>query len=524
METIDDGNDQAAQLPPKGSGTLKRRTLRNVISNWAGFIVDVLVTLGLTPVLVAQLGDEGYGVWILIGSLAGYLLMLDFGLRGSMGRFVAFYRGRSDKEGVLRTANTAMLVLIGVGAVVALLLVLSSFALHRIFTLEPEHLAQGRTALLIIAVQMGIGLSLSAFDAVLWGHERFDLINLTDASTAVLRGVLMAAVVLSGFGMVGMAWAALFGTVFRAVCKWWSCRVAAPDFRISLRTASWATLREIGPYGFWNFLLSISNVARQHFNPIVVGTVLSAAAVTPFSIAARLVGYGNQLLLTTVSVLAPVMTANFARDDVGSRISLVVRSGRICSAYALFIVSAALLVGDVFLEVWMRKNLPGAAVAMGILVLGEWLPMAVHPYGTAVQALAEQRPIAWRGIAECLLGLGVAFLVGPTYGLYGMAMGFAVSAAWFRGVFLLRYGGRHYGPTAGVYVREVIAPVLAYGAVPVSLFAALVQWRRPAGLVELAIDVALFGVVYLAFMSRCIPEVRDIRRLCRTIFARPAVP
>ena len=66
----------------------------------AGFVV--------APLLVRRLGTTGYGLWIVIGSLSGYFGLLDLGLRGSVGRQLAFHRARSDHEATNRTLSSAL--------------------------------------------------------------------------------------------------------------------------------------------------------------------------------------------------------------------------------------------------------------------------------------------------------------------------------------------------------------------------------------------------------------------------------
>src|SRR5262245_46960006 len=164
-----------APLPPH---SLKARVIRNIASNWFGFAADSAVAFLLTPFLIHRLGMEIYGVWILIGALAGYLGMLDFGLRGSVGRFVAFHRGRGDREAILNTINTAVFSLVALGAIGFCIVAVTALNLEHLFEIPPEHLGQARWALLLVGMQLGAALPLCAFDGILWGHERFDLMNL----------------------------------------------------------------------------------------------------------------------------------------------------------------------------------------------------------------------------------------------------------------------------------------------------------------------------------------------------------
>src|ERR1700730_15716486 len=98
---------------------IRRSVARNVIWNWAGMVVGLAVGVVVMPFLIHRLGQESYGLWILIGSLTNYFRLLDLGVRGSVGRYVAFYKAKHDRDGVNRTLSTATVILAGV-AILAL--------------------------------------------------------------------------------------------------------------------------------------------------------------------------------------------------------------------------------------------------------------------------------------------------------------------------------------------------------------------------------------------------------------------
>src|SRR5688572_20143986 len=86
----------------RNAGGNRRRIARNIAYNWLGMCCEAVVGFLLLPLLVSRLGDTAYGLWIVIGSFTGFFLLLDFGLRGSVGRFVALYRAQDDFESINR--------------------------------------------------------------------------------------------------------------------------------------------------------------------------------------------------------------------------------------------------------------------------------------------------------------------------------------------------------------------------------------------------------------------------------------
>ena len=69
----------------------KRQILRNVGSSWFALGVNVLVGIFLSPYILHRLGDDAFGLWILIFSVTGYYGLFDLGIRSSIVRYVAKY-------------------------------------------------------------------------------------------------------------------------------------------------------------------------------------------------------------------------------------------------------------------------------------------------------------------------------------------------------------------------------------------------------------------------------------------------
>jgi O-antigen/teichoic acid export membrane protein len=62
--------------------------LKNILANWSNIILSVLAVFFLYPFCVQVLGEEQYGVWLLISSVTGYFALLQLGVPMANVRFV----------------------------------------------------------------------------------------------------------------------------------------------------------------------------------------------------------------------------------------------------------------------------------------------------------------------------------------------------------------------------------------------------------------------------------------------------
>src|ERR1700731_933947 len=117
--------------------SLKIRALKNVASNWAGLGVNIAVGFFLSPFILHHLGDEAFGLWVLIFSVTGYYGIFDFGIRSSIIRYVSKYTATQDIEEVNRLINSAMFTYTAVGALSMLITVVGCVYVDRLFHIQP---------------------------------------------------------------------------------------------------------------------------------------------------------------------------------------------------------------------------------------------------------------------------------------------------------------------------------------------------------------------------------------------------
>src|SRR5919106_5802974 len=94
---------------------------RNVLLIYGVYAVTLVSGLVVTPIIVAALGTEQFGIWALIGSILGFILLLDLGIGPSVIRFAAEQRGREARDETSELASTALVIYLGLALVTLLL-------------------------------------------------------------------------------------------------------------------------------------------------------------------------------------------------------------------------------------------------------------------------------------------------------------------------------------------------------------------------------------------------------------------
>lgn len=498
----------------------KRTILRNLNWNWAGIIGDTIVSFLLCPWLLSHLGAERYGAWVMIGSLTGYFGLLDLGVRGSVGRYVAFYRARQDPVAAGEIVTTATLLLTVAGLLGAIGTALAGFWADRWtggqFT--PDELESLRHATLLAAANLGFLLPLNVADGVLWGCQRFDRLNAVRIPFDLGRGLLSALVVAAGGGLVALSAVALTLTVVSGVAKVVLARQAAPELVWTGLRIDRSRMKEVFSFGIWSSLRSLTAMIPSRVTPLLVGALLGVAVVAPLSIAARLIAASSALLVAATGVVTPIATALHARSDRSREHELLLTGGKYGLAASTIFLALFLLLGRPLIHLWVGAEQDAAYGLLVVLALGRWVSMSQVVTRGMITAQARHRALAVSSVVQAVLTVGLGLLLIRPYGATGMVVAIALGDALCEGLYSLVHGCRLVNYSIVDYLRRTIGPTALALAAPIGLLALAVHLRPVAAWSDLIAYGATFALTSVVAVA-AVNERRTLMRRWRAIVA-----
>ena len=91
--------------------------LRSVGSNWVLSLVTIAATYVLTPFVIHTLGQEGYGTWMLITAMTGYMSLLALGVPMASVRYLAQHVAEGDSRKVNEAIGSCAGLYLMMGAI-----------------------------------------------------------------------------------------------------------------------------------------------------------------------------------------------------------------------------------------------------------------------------------------------------------------------------------------------------------------------------------------------------------------------
>jgi O-antigen/teichoic acid export membrane protein len=206
---------------------IKEQKKVGVAISYVNTVLNMAIGLFLTPFLLSSLGDAEYGVYRIMASFAGQLLILNFGIGAIASRYVAQYnalRQQQEKENFLFMA----LCLAGLLAVlVAAVGWVLHFGIDALFSrgLTGEELGLARTLYMYMIATVAVSVFRDVFRGVISGEERFVAESSFVFAGLALRVIILVALVGAGWGSVAIVATDLAIAVAMTVAQLTYCRI-----------------------------------------------------------------------------------------------------------------------------------------------------------------------------------------------------------------------------------------------------------------------------------------------------------
>jgi O-antigen/teichoic acid export membrane protein len=483
--------------------SLKIQALRNVASSWGGLAVNIAVGFFLSPFILHHLGDDAFGLWVLIFSLTGYYGIFDFGIRSSLVRYVSKFQATGDKEDLARLINTSLFSYTCLCLALLVTTALGSLYVDRMFHVPPGFLRDARILFLMVGASLALGFPLGIGGGILEGLQRFYLLNWTNIVSTLLRAVLIIYVLRHGLGLLSVALITvclpLVASAVRSVIAHRLLWVP-----LSWKYVSRESLRHVASYGSVTFMIIVAGRLRFKTDAVIIGSFLSAGAITFFSIGGRLVDYAVEVVSSLAQIFTPMSSHFHATGDHAQLRKIFVAGNRAC-AFVMFPMTVALIVmGKSVIEAWVGPRYVSSYTVLLILLIPTALYNAQATSNRILFGMSLHKALAYVVLLEGIANLVLSIVLVRPFGIVGDAIGTAIPLICTSLFFL----PRHLCRKLEIPVRKFLVEAYAYPlllCIPMSIVLVLMQrsfyaHHYPQLLLNLTAGLAAYGAGVLWFV------------------------
>ena len=168
-----------------------QRVLANTIAQYARTVIVMLLSLFIVRVVLTSLGQSDYGIYSVVAGCVAMLGFLTNSLVRTTQRFVSFYQGKNDVEGLKSVFNNCLIIHIIIGLlIVSIFELLSPFIFDGFLNIPSERLDSAICIFHLVVATLFVTISSAPYRALLISHENIIYISLIDILDVVLKVVL----------------------------------------------------------------------------------------------------------------------------------------------------------------------------------------------------------------------------------------------------------------------------------------------------------------------------------------------
>jgi O-antigen/teichoic acid export membrane protein len=405
----------------------RRQVLLSVTSNWGALVVTSAIGFFLAPFVVHRLGNDAYALWVLLGSLVGYLGLLDLGVRSAVTKYVATYHaaGRHHETSAILSAGLA--VFSSAGLVVMALSAAFAWLGLGLFEIPPGLAPIARLVLVLGGVNIAVSLVSGVFGGTIVGLQRLELLNAITISSAIVRAIAIVVALRAGGGLIALAVIQLSVSAASGAASAMISRHLYPE--LELRAGGWkrSHLRSLMSFGLFSSLIHVAGMISNYSDTILIGFFLPVGQITFFAIAANLIEYSNGLRRGISQVMTPLAGALEGAGRAHAVAEGLLAGSSLGTLVLLPIMVTFILRGSSFIGLWMGPEYAaqGGAV-LGVLALGGWGSAGFAVASSTLMGVNKHRGLVPAVVAEAVANVVLSIaLIGP-FGITGVALGTVV--------------------------------------------------------------------------------------------------
>jgi len=482
--------------------------------------IILAVGLWLTRFILAHLGQERYGLWLVGLQLLGYLSLADFGVVGLLPRETAYVQGAGDAERLRRlVADASALVrwqTIGLAAAALL-----------VWFLLPARWEPVRPALAIALAVFVVTFPFRIYQAVLNGLQDLAFLGRAQLLAWVASTVLLVATLAVGVGLEALAASWGLSQALMALACARRLRRSYPEAWPHPSGFKASAARSYLARSVWVSVGQISQLLINGTDVVLIGAFLGPAAVVRYTVTGKLLAVGASLPGIVAHTAMPGLSELRAGRDRAAlqRSSTALLLGVLLAAGAL--VTVVFAVNEAFVKWWVGRDLYGGIVLTLLLGLQHLFRHAGTALAFSVFAFGFERRLAITGVVE---GLATTLLAAALLSHLGLVAA-PIASLIAVGLVTIPTLGRALGLANGTTMWDLVRQVLPWATrntVACGVGLTLGAMFAPAGfwgLAAVAISAAAFYTVVVgpvALREPVRPYALQVRSLLRRYWLREA--
>lgn len=443
-------------------------------------IISLVNGILVTRWLISGLGDEYYGLWILLWSFFGYSLLLDFGFGVTAQKYTATEGWKKDIAAYNRTISTLFSFHGLMGVIIFTGTILASFFTMRLFHLSPDvpdKITFCKHCLLIFGTGTALIFPTGIFAEILIGLQKIYLRNYIAIASKIIEMFCVLLIFWLGGSIMAMICFNLAFSATTNLIMFFVVKKNIPGIRLRFIIDK-EVFGQVFHFSCFVYLCSIARMLWARGSSILIGMLCGLADVGYFQVGGRFPGLMSDLATPYQENITPMVAALYAKGHHGILGRFVVNTMRWNSALVTIMTVGTFVYAPELLMFLLKVDTPQCISVCRVMALSIYFSLVFRSIPEKFLLMAEQHKLlSWTTLSESFVYIVLCAVLLNFYSIICVVyISFAIKAVTLVFVFgpviwkYLRLGPINMLWKVSIQPAVAAGPMIAIGVLQKSIY------------------------------------------------------
>jgi len=475
----------------------KRQLLINAFSSVMQIIISGGVLFILYRFLLKTIGVDKLGVWSLVLATTSVTGIAQFGLSGSVVKFVAKYKAHDDIEsvsGIIQTASISLSVFIGI-----MLLIFYPLAKWILtFIMAEKGLSDALLILPFSLVSFWIGSVSGIFQSGIDGCQRIDQRTIVMVLSSIFY-LLICMILVPKYGLLGLAYTQIGQSIFLLMGYW---ILLKRQVKMPIIPMKWDSkfFKEIFSYGINFQIISIVNMLFDPITKALLSRFGGLSVVGFYEMATRMVSYMRSFIISANQVIVPAI-ADLQENDPEKIKRVYLLNYQLLFFLSLPLFSTAIISAPIISEIWIGYFESNFVFFTILLSVGWFLNVLAGPAYFMNLGTGELKWNVISHIAIGIMNLILGLVLGKYYGGIGVVAAWVISLSLGSSVIYISYHFKNNISLESLIPKESRLDLVIYLNAIILLNYIYFKWSISINKIYLSVVISSIFSIVVFFLS-----------------------
>lgn len=370
--------------------------LKNAVMLTIRMIVVTFVGLYTARIVFAQLGEESYGIFAVIGGIIAFMGFLTTSISGATSRFITFEVGKGDEIEIRKVFNSSLMIHVSLAVLVVIVgETVGLDLLNNVLKLPLHRMVAANAVYQITVISTAITIMQYPFEALVMAYERMHVYSYLELLSVALKLLIVYLMEISNFdklitySFLLLCVSILIAILYRAYCHrhFACCQVLFPLKNEHIKRM--LKFSSIDLYG--NGVVTAKEQGMMYAVNYFFGTVYNAGTSIAWTINGMLVA----ITQTGTIVYTPQIIKQYSQGNLEAMQKAMGNSLKF-TLTAMAIVSVPIVVeAETFIKLWLGAVPTYGVELFRIITLQSFFPVINNVLNNAIHATGNIKRLTY---------------------------------------------------------------------------------------------------------------------------------